>query len=409
MRRLSLLVTLIVLAGISFTSLPAPTESVMARTLYVGGGALGNYSTIQSAIDDAGNGDTVYVHAGTYRENVVINKTISLVGHHRETTTIDATDSGYGIHVTADWVNITGFTVTNTSWHYQENAGIHLDTIHDCWIADNNLSSHNHHGISVASSNNITITGNILSHSEKGVSVWVSRDVLIESNRFSENKDSIVASFSNDITIAGNAFVSQEHNALHLDRSHGNRIVNNNATNGWSAFDLSEADNNTISGNTLSDYLIAGIVIRYSRNNTVSGNSIFSNGWQGIYVSRSDNNTIVGNEITGNGRDGIKLKKCNNHTIEGNTISSNKWGGVYLQSSTGNAVIGNTISWNEGPGITLDSSPGNTVRDNTLVGNRETINVEWYWIVIVVVIILIAFVAIVRYAKRGPKTKSGSD
>ena len=45
--------------------------------LYVGGGGQGNYSTIQSAIDAASSGDTIYVFNGIYNEQINIDKTIS--------------------------------------------------------------------------------------------------------------------------------------------------------------------------------------------------------------------------------------------------------------------------------------------------------------------------------------------
>ena len=49
------------------------------NTLYVGGSGPGNYTKIQDAIDNASDGDTVFVYNGTYYENVVINKSIDLI------------------------------------------------------------------------------------------------------------------------------------------------------------------------------------------------------------------------------------------------------------------------------------------------------------------------------------------
>ena len=48
--------------------------------LYVGGSGPGNYSKIQDAIDDASDGDTVFVFNGIYYENVWIDeKSINLM------------------------------------------------------------------------------------------------------------------------------------------------------------------------------------------------------------------------------------------------------------------------------------------------------------------------------------------
>ena len=47
--------------------------------LYVGSGQ-GQYGTIQAAINAASQGDTIHVSAGTYAENLSINKELTFVG-----------------------------------------------------------------------------------------------------------------------------------------------------------------------------------------------------------------------------------------------------------------------------------------------------------------------------------------
>ena len=61
------------------------------NTLYVGGSGPGNYSTIQEAIDDSSDGDTVFVYddSSPYYEFVEINKSIDLIGENKDTTIID--------------------------------------------------------------------------------------------------------------------------------------------------------------------------------------------------------------------------------------------------------------------------------------------------------------------------------
>ena len=46
-------------------------DDVGASTYYVGGSGGGNYSSIQDAIDDASDGDTVFVYNGIYNENII--------------------------------------------------------------------------------------------------------------------------------------------------------------------------------------------------------------------------------------------------------------------------------------------------------------------------------------------------
>ena len=64
----------------------------------------GSYSSIQSAIDNASDGDTILVYEGTYYESIVINKSISLIGEDNDKTIIDYNnkDSGDIILINAD-------------------------------------------------------------------------------------------------------------------------------------------------------------------------------------------------------------------------------------------------------------------------------------------------------------------
>ena len=74
---------------ISFAPLGISEEPVFSSTLYVGGSGPGNYSSIQSAIDAASDGDTVFVYSGTYSEPITIEKKLNLIGEEKTTTIID--------------------------------------------------------------------------------------------------------------------------------------------------------------------------------------------------------------------------------------------------------------------------------------------------------------------------------
>ena len=52
------------------------------------------YPTIQAAVNAASENDTVFVRNGTYYEDVVVNRTVSLVGEDVEGTVIDGSGSG---------------------------------------------------------------------------------------------------------------------------------------------------------------------------------------------------------------------------------------------------------------------------------------------------------------------------
>ena len=73
-----------------------------------------HFDKIQHSIDAVSKNGTVYVYNGTYYENVDVNKTINLIGENKETTIIDGGGGGNVVYITADWVNISGFTIRNS-------------------------------------------------------------------------------------------------------------------------------------------------------------------------------------------------------------------------------------------------------------------------------------------------------
>jgi parallel beta-helix repeat protein len=86
-----------------------------------------DYPTIQAAVDAANDGDTIYVKAGTYRENVVVNKMISLIGEDPNTTVIDGVPAGGTlVSVTRNNVTISGLTIGSSP--ARSTTGIYLST-----------------------------------------------------------------------------------------------------------------------------------------------------------------------------------------------------------------------------------------------------------------------------------------
>ena len=163
---------------------------------------------IQDAVDSASSGDTIYVHAGTYVENIKVNKTLNFVGDGADEVTVKALNTeDHKFHLTADGITITGFTVTdsylcqyggiclqgvnnckifNNSCRKNLCAGIFLKHSNNCEIIDNNVSN-NYGGIKLAHSNNNTVKNNILENNFViNLDIYGgSRDNLIYNNYFS--------------------------------------------------------------------------------------------------------------------------------------------------------------------------------------------------------------------------------
>ena len=157
--------------------------------LYVGGTGPDNYTKIQDAIDDASDGDTVFVYAysSPYYGYVKIDKTINLIGEDRNTTIIDGDFSWVVIKVSADWVNISGFTIRNGGSGIGVGSyptGYYYNTIKDNILSNNDCGIY----IGYSNSNNI-IDNNILSNNDCGIDLFYSNSNSITANNISNNND----------------------------------------------------------------------------------------------------------------------------------------------------------------------------------------------------------------------------
>ena len=118
-----------------------------------------DYPTIQEAINMASPGDTIFVRAGIYYENVIVNKTASLVGEDKESTIINA-GRGVGVKVVANGSRISGFTVYNYTG-YQTLGGAIVVRGFDNVIC-NNIVVDSRQGIVLWSGGNNTLEGNMI-------------------------------------------------------------------------------------------------------------------------------------------------------------------------------------------------------------------------------------------------------
>lgn len=130
-----------------------------------------DYTCIRDAVDDAGNGDKIYVHNGRYYENIMVERSVALTGEDKDNTIIDGGSIGMDVlHISdnADNVTITGFTIQNGG------TGVLKDII--CHYA----------GIFVTSNNN-TIHGNHITNCDTGIFLAGSYN-LIYHNNFVDNR-----------------------------------------------------------------------------------------------------------------------------------------------------------------------------------------------------------------------------
>jgi len=107
------------------------------------------FQFIQDGVNDSSVGDTVFVKSGIYYEQVIIDKTLNLVGENKYNTIIDGNGSWWIVRISfGDSTSITGFTVQNsrktTSHNYRGgisciSSDLDYVTISNCVLLNNSI------------------------------------------------------------------------------------------------------------------------------------------------------------------------------------------------------------------------------------------------------------------------------
>lgn len=368
-RKSCVIALILILVGTFFLSSILLPESASAKTLYVGGGGPGNYTSIQNAIFAAEPGDTVFVYNGTYYGNIEIYKTVSLVGEGRDNTTIDGSNSGDVVYVTGDWVNITGFTITASGWGY---AGVYIYQANWTRIADSNISW-NRMGVYLHLSHNSTVANNtLLWNTYDGIYVRESTHNHVSGNNASENRYGIYIGGSSNNTVTGNILSKNSNYGIYLSSSDGNILSNNNASSNTNYGIFLQSSRHNVLLDNVGTANENGVFLYSSSDNTISRGTFSGNAISGIHSQYSSDNTVLNTTVVSNGASGICLYSSGSSVVFGNNATSNKYG-ITVQSSTAPNRINQNVATNQERGIFVSDSENDLVEDNIVIGNAEGI------------------------------------
>jgi len=281
-----LICTLLIVSSVVIVY-PIKALKVSGNTLYVGGSGPGNYTRIQDAINDASNGDTVFVFSGKYFEDLTINKSIQLIGEDKDNVIID----GYISIKRVSNVTLESFKITD---------------------------AYKHPGISVKDCDSITLSEIIVKDCPDGINLYNASHCIIENCVCYDNYGYTVPAAGTGIYI--------------ITHSNYNKIIGcicYNQTSNVGGFPTGiyvDSNNNEIIGCNVYNSTI-GIRLR-GNNNYVNYSYITTHSWDGIEILGS-NNEIFNNIILNNYR-GILITSGSNNVIYQNNFIDNEKSARFL-------------------------------------------------------------------------------
>lgn len=301
----------------------------LARTWTVGGvGA--DFPFIAPAIAAASGGDVIEVRAGVYREDLVVDRRLTIVGIDRPT--LIGTGIGTVVTIVAPQCELTGLTI--------EGSGTGLTNAMDA-------------GVLVASNGN-RIVNNVLRRVFYGVVVTNAMHNEVADNEiqglrelpFGQRGDGIYLYRAPENFVARNR-VSGQRDAIYLQYAPRGRVIENTASSSRYALHDMFSDDTVIARNTFADSAV-GANIMNSRRIRLETNRIVNNrGVPGV---------------------GLTLKDCDDSTARQNTIARNARG-LLLEGSSTNRFVDNAFVDNDTAVTLFSSAEANAFSGNQFVEN----------------------------------------
>lgn len=262
-----------------------------------------NYTRVQDAIyaSETLDGQTIRVDGGTYHENIIVNKAVSLVGDKAETTIIEGSGVGSVVELTVDNVTVAGFVIRNSGIGWGQ-SGVALNNVKGCNVSRNNITD-NYYGLWLYSSMNNSASGNNLANNGYGMGVYGTSN----NNRV----------FNNNVT-------ASNHAGILLVSSSNNEICENNVTNNQYSIELVSSSSNIILGDNITNNSHGIALYESSNSNDVHENTIQNNGW-GIELDTSLNNRIYHNNFIDNFPQALCDSHYSNVWDDGYPSGGNYW------------------------------------------------------------------------------------
>nr|WP_321498079.1 NosD domain-containing protein [uncultured Methanolobus sp.] len=391
--------------------------------------------TITAALANATDGDTIIVTDGTYTENVVVSKEVTILSlNGSASTTVQASSLNNNVfYLTANNVTISGFNITGstnagiysqqTSGHTISNnivtgnwRGIYFfkvsdntlsnNIVNNCYIGiwlysicdhttlvSNTVSGNDYSGIQIEYSDSNTLTNNNLSGSEYGLYIYSSTNNSMTGNTMSQNMYNFrldsgsLTDYQHDIDTSNLVdgkpvyyLVSQSDEIIPSTAGFVYAITCDNISVSDATFTnvsrgvmFYDTDNSLLENVTISDCYY-GIYMDHSNSNTLSNSSVSDVSNAGIYMYYSDSNTLSNNSVSDASSQGIYMSYSDTNTLTNNTVHDT-YSGIEVRSSVVNTLTNNNVSENDNYGIYLYSSSSNTLENNTAITNDYGISI----------------------------------
>jgi parallel beta-helix repeat protein len=271
------------------------------------------HPTISEAVTHASSGDTVFVQSGIYHENVLIDRSLLILGEDSENTVVigeGGANSGNVFTLAADGITVSGFTIRSV---------------------DYSVASQYANGVNIKG-DNCTVQGNDISNTFWGVLCAIQSSTSITQNNITRNLKEGIRFYGGSLnTISGNYIAGNKASGVAIE-GYSNVISRNTIINNTRGLGLGSSYS-VVFGNLIADNGESGIYFAGS-NNTVAANQISNGGW-GVYFpsffGAPNGNKFIHNNFVDNSQNVYVSSTYNvNHWDDGS--EGNYWSNYAMEN-----------------------------------------------------------------------------
>ncbi|HLO17422.1 MAG TPA: right-handed parallel beta-helix repeat-containing protein [Anaerolineales bacterium] len=288
----------------------------------------GNFTSILKAIEAAQPGTRILIREGLYKEAIVLDKPLELIGDGEQGEIIIEAKAKNVINFKTEFGRVSNLTLRQTGGgeFYGVNISQGRLELQDCDITSLSLAC-----VAIYDGADPRLRRNhIHNGQEGGVFIYDNGKGILEDNDIFNNDLGIAIETGSEPTI--------RRNQIHNNRQFGISIDNGEGT--------------------------------------IEDNEIFSNGYSGILICNDANPLLRRNRIYGAKQNGILVDDDGKGTLEDNDIYDNSYAGIEVRNGGSPALRDNHINNNNQSGIYIHDNGSGLFEGNDLRGNRNPWSID---------------------------------